>query len=439
MLKQTNQKLPATKNVKKAIMSALLITGIVHTSSSYAVLATGDILTITRGTVGTNGYVNGGSFFGMDMNGNDAIGVSEKTPISFQIATGTNEFVGNIVMGTTFTAKNSHTGTINASETPAFDIWGFFGNTGMDFFTTAPTDNGNGTLNFGGWRVAWNGINSINMGTNAWQPTAGNCTALGCTGWTFTNSVARFQSAGTNGAAYTLDYTAIVPNGDPSGFGNVQYYLHLVGNVTIVGALSAATVGSVSKTLSAGSLGATRVTEANLPTPDTADSAVVHQDGMYYDFVVSGLTGGEQVNVVIPLSTPLPSGAIYRKYNSGWSTFVEDASNTLKSAPGTPDACPAVGNAAYTAGLTAGRYCIQLTILNGGLNDSDNSNLTISDPGGIATGPAVVVNDTRSSSTGGCSISSGQMNTPASRGDWWLLLGFVTWLGTVFVRRQRQA
>lgn len=436
------------KHIHRPLVAALLIAGAAQVNTAHAALAIGDFLSITRATVGGYyGFVTAGSYFGMDMNGDFNIPGGEKTPISYQVATGTNEFVGNIVIGTTFSASSSHSGRINNSEVPSFDIWGFFGNTGMDYFrTTAVADNGNGTLNFGGWTVTWNGIPAIDMSTNAWQP--GNCASLGCTGWTFTNSTARFQCGGsactspTNGAAYVLDYTATVPNGDPSGFGNVHYYLHLVGNITVVGALSAATVGGTSKTLSAGSLGATRVTEASLPVRDTADSSVIHRDGLYYDFVVSGLTGGEQVNVVIPLSTPLPSSAVYRKYNSGtgrWSTFVEDASNTIKSAPGTPDACPAPGNAAYTAGLTAGRYCIQLTILNGGANDSDSSALTISDPGGIATGTPVVVNDVRSGSTGGCSISSGQINNPADRGDWWLLLGFVAWLGAVFTRRQRRA
>lgn len=210
---------------RKSILAALLLTGaVLHHTAHAATLPTGASLSITSGTLGTNGYVNGGSYFGMDMNGNAAISLFEKTPI-----TG----VGSIPIGNIVIATGSHTGAINGSENPAFDIWGFFGNTGMDFISGTPvTDNGDGSLNLSGWRVTWNGIAAINMGTNAWQPT--NCAGLGCSGWTFTNGTARFQWNGVYGGVYTLDYTATVPIGDPSGFGNVPYYLHLTGNVQAV-------------------------------------------------------------------------------------------------------------------------------------------------------------------------------------------------------------
>ncbi len=418
------------KYTSRPILAALVVAGIAHVNTAHAVLATGDILNITSGTIDANlGTVNGGSYFGMDMNGNSNIATTEKTAITSR---------NGIPIGIAHTATGSHTGSNNGSETPAFDIWEFFGNTGMDYFTSAVTDGGSGTLGFSGWRVTWNGIAAINMGAAAFQP--GNCAALGCTGWVFTDGTARFQSAGTNGAAYTLDYSATVPPGDVSGFGGVRYYLHLVGTITTVGAITSS-VGTVT----AGSLGATRVglstlTAASIPQ-DNANSAVVHKDGLYYDFVVTGLTGGEQVNVVIPLSVPLPASAIYRKYNAGtglWATFTEDGSNAVKSAAGTPDACPAPGNVAYTAGLTAGRYCIQLTILNGGANDSGSSVNTIVDPGGIATGPSNVFTDTRSGATGGCSISRNPDNI-LKRGDWWLVLGFIAWLGMLVRRRQARA
>jgi hypothetical protein len=447
----TNKDSSWKKYTSRPILAALVVAGIAHVDTAHAVLATGDILSITSGTVDANsGYVNGGSWFGMDMSSNTQIGAAEKTAI-------TN--VNGIPVGVLIRATGSHTGPINGSESPAFDKWEFFGNTGLHHIrvNTSPaqaviTDNSNGTLVWSGWTVAWNAIAAIPMNANAWQPAGTNCAALGCTGWTFTNSTARFQCGSplssctnaTNGVAYTLDYTATVPNGDPSGFGNVKYYLHLVGTVTKVGALSAA-VGATSKTVSAGSLGAIRVgesqlTSASIPLDDT-NSAIVHRDGMYYDFVVSGLSAGNQVDVVIPLSVPLPTSAIYRKYNSGtglWSTFTQDGSNTIKSAPGTPDACPAAGDAAYTTGLTAGYYCVQLTILNGGANDSDSSATTVTDPGGIATGPIATSVDIRSGATGGCSLSSSRVSL-ADRGDWWLMVGFVAWLGMVLRRRQSRA
>lgn len=224
MKKPIDHNSAVTANTKKSILAALLLTGVAHLNPAQAAtLPNGSSLTITSGTVGTSGYVSGGSYFGMDMNGNSSIGLAEKTAITSR---------GNIPIGSAITATGSHTGSINGSESPAFDIWEFFSNTGMDYLSVAATDNGNGTLGLSGWTVTWNGIAAIPMNARAWQP--GNCAALGCTGWTFTDGTARFQWNGVNGGAYTLDYTATVPNGDPSGFGNVKYYLHLQGNVNAV-------------------------------------------------------------------------------------------------------------------------------------------------------------------------------------------------------------
>src|SRR3989344_5494323 len=140
MLKHTGQRLPATTHTRKAVVAALLITGIAQVNTAHAVLATGDFLSITRGTY-AGGVVTGGSVFVMDQNGDGTVAPTEKTPISFQILTKTNQFVGNIVIGTTFTATGSHTGAITGNETPAFDVWSYFGNTGMNYFrTTAVTD-----------------------------------------------------------------------------------------------------------------------------------------------------------------------------------------------------------------------------------------------------------------------------------------------------------
>ena len=81
------------------------------------------------------------------------------------------------------------------------------------------------SINMSGWKVDWNGIMNIPMGTGAWS-----------TG--FSNGVGNLTcTAGSGcaaGAAYTLKYTATVPAGDASGFGNVKYYLELHGTVAAV-------------------------------------------------------------------------------------------------------------------------------------------------------------------------------------------------------------
>lgn len=106
------------------------------------------------------------------------------------------------------------------TEVPGIDEpWAFFGNTGMHFTNSAVTDlTGAGAtrnLDMSGWRVTWNGIPSINMGGGA------------------TGTLVCETDACADGDTYTLDYSAVVPVGDPSGFGGVSYQLHLEGTISI--------------------------------------------------------------------------------------------------------------------------------------------------------------------------------------------------------------
>lgn len=109
--------------------------------------------------------------------------------------------------------------------------------------------------------------------------------------------------------------------------------------------------------------------------------------GDIVDFEVSGVDVGASVDVVIPLSSPLLEGSVYRKYDLqvGWFNFVEDNENFVSSAEGSAGACPEVASAEYQRGLLEGHFCVQLTIMDGGPNDSDNeANGVVKDPGGIA-------------------------------------------------------
>ncbi|MEL4271160.1 choice-of-anchor U domain-containing protein [Shewanella xiamenensis] len=113
----------------------------------------------------------------------------------------------------------------------------------------------------------------------------------------------------------------------------------------------------------------------------------VPNKGGYFDFIVSNLPEmGQSVNVVLPQREAIPSRAVYRKYveGKGWFNFVEDTNNHLSSAKGEPGYCPAPGSDAFKPGLTEGDWCVQLTIKDGGPNDSDSKvNGTVKDPGGI--------------------------------------------------------
>jgi len=148
--------------------------------------------------------------------------------------------------------------------------------------------------------------------------------------------------------------------------------------------------------------------------PGTATAQdIIPNIGGYFDFEIANLpVAGTSANIVIPQFEPLPAGARYRKYHpvTGWNDFVEDANNSLASAPGIPGICPMPTDAAYTPGLTPGDLCVQLTIEDGGPNDTDGiANHIIEDPGqiGIVEPPPPATGNTKTSedSSGGGVIS----------------------------------
>ena len=143
-----------------------------------------------------------GSYFSMDTNGN-GVENSEKTPIGS---------LNGIVLGTTQGASGSHTGPIDGTESPNIDApWTFFGGTGMHQTTSAITDNGDGTMDFSGWNVTWNGIASIPV--VATSPTTIVCDTATC----------------SDTSSYTID-GAFHVNG--AGFTTVAYTVHLEGGIS---------------------------------------------------------------------------------------------------------------------------------------------------------------------------------------------------------------
>lgn len=81
------------------------------------------------------------------------------------------------------------------------------------------------SINMSNWKVDWNGVLDIPMGGLAWS--TGYTSGVG-------NLTCTAGSGCAVGSAYTLKYTATVPAGDASGFGNVKYYLELHGTVGAV-------------------------------------------------------------------------------------------------------------------------------------------------------------------------------------------------------------
>lgn len=117
------------------------------------------------------------------------------------------------------------------------------------------------------------------------------------------------------------------------------------------------------------------------------DTAAVNIGGIY-DFIAYGLPQtGQSYQLVLPQRLPVPANAVYRKFSdeSGWKDFVSNSKNHVRSAPGERGFCPPPGDAVYTAGLTEGHWCVQVTVEDGGPNDADGiANAAIVDPGGVA-------------------------------------------------------
>ncbi|MBI1195981.1 MAG: hypothetical protein GC138_09050 [Gammaproteobacteria bacterium] len=135
-------------------------------------------------------------------------------------------------------------------------------------------------------------------------------------------------------------------------------------------------------------------------------------DGGLFDFNVDQLpVAGQQVRVVVAQFAAIPADAVYRKLTStGWQDFVVNANNSVASAAGAEGYCPPPGDASYTSGLTQGDWCVQLTIEDGGPNDSDGVvNQQVSDPGGVAVQTAQPLTIVVRSGSGALS-------------PWWLML-----------------
>lgn len=192
------------------IAAALALT--VAASGAQAVAVNdNDVLNIDAGVAqtttipGVGTFVTGysGSWFGMDID-NNGIQAGEKTALSAINSPG-------IIIGATSTAGPYGNGvSLTGSAGPIVDTWSFFSSTGTNFATVGITGSTEAGLDMSGWTVAWNNVASIDMGQGA------NAT---------------FVWDGTDGGAYTLDYSASVPTTSPA-FPGVFYQLHLEGTVT---------------------------------------------------------------------------------------------------------------------------------------------------------------------------------------------------------------
>ena len=157
--------------------------------------------------------VAAGSYFSMDSNGDGSVTGAEKVVIDVLYPLNFDD----ITMAT-----GSHAGSIDGSESPVFDIFEWFGGTGMHYWTSPVVDNGDGTIDMSGWAMAVNGIAHMALGGDP-------ANFAGDTG------LATITCGACNdGDAFALTYTAHIPLGDPSGFGGIAYALTLEGTVSAV-------------------------------------------------------------------------------------------------------------------------------------------------------------------------------------------------------------
>ena len=106
-----------------------------------------------------------------------------------------------------------------------------------------------------------------------------------------------------------------------------------------------------------------------------------------FDFEIGGIELGGSVSVVVPMSSGVPEGAVYRKFSTdeGWKSFEVSERDFIRSASSTDGVCPAPGHSSYVSGLLEGSACVELTLTDGGPNDADEViNGRVVDPGGIA-------------------------------------------------------
>ncbi|WJW75202.1 hypothetical protein QVG61_12010 [Thiohalobacter sp. IOR34] len=234
--------------------------------------------------------VTSGSYFAMDFNGDGKMDLNERTPIAPGPA-------GGIIIGILQPASGSHSGCPDGSEVAGLDApWCFFGNTGMHQTVGYPVmDNGDGTLDFSGWGVTWNGIAHIPLGGDSANFPSDTGRAL----------VSCSSTPCVQGEPFTVDYSAHVPNGDPSGFGGITYWLHLERVVAAPSATISLTVGggAVQECSTAGGSSVAVTAAATVPDGDAVDSIVWSVDG-------SVVASGASVELFLELGTHVVSAEV---------------------------------------------------------------------------------------------------------------------------------
>ncbi len=201
------------KMKKNIFAQAFLAVATLFGQSAYAALVNGSTLNfspIANFSISSQLPADGlGSWFAMEVQPGEFV----ITPLT--------SFNG-LVLGTTQLASSAP--VVANIDNP----WQFFGNIGasqtISDANVLSTSGDTATVDFDGWNITWNAIPSIDMSTGAWNGNAEGIADITCSN----------GSGCGNGATYILDYSATVPQNDPSGYGIVSYALRLEGTISAV-------------------------------------------------------------------------------------------------------------------------------------------------------------------------------------------------------------
>jgi len=334
---------------------------------------------------------------------------------------------GGFIIGYDQPATGSHTGKANGTEQPGFSApWLFFSNTGFDFTRNGGIEgNTDGTLGFRDrYLITWNGIPAINLGGSSKFPEDLGFATIACS-----DKPCQDGSTFVLESPFVLEYAAHVEDlpGESSGFDNVPYQLFLVGTVLFLDGNLQTSNGDITN-------------ETRVAASDTTSDADVDLQcvGSCFDYTIDNVTAAK-VAIVLPLTGGVPNSPVWRILDTDgtWRDFDTSVGDSVKTAPfvaGGPGVqCPAPGNAAYIdlengTDVNVGHQCVELSITDNGLNDLNDALGIIEDPSGLGTAGTPEFQDTRGSDTSGCSIAATPVE-PGGRADWWLLAGFLGWLG----------
>ncbi|KJF93242.1 hypothetical protein UB34_19955, partial [Photobacterium leiognathi] len=121
--------------------------------------------------------------------------------------------------------------------------------------------------------------------------------------------------------------------------------------------------------------------------PTDIDYEIEFNNSTLSNFVVTNVFD-ESVTVVLPLMQPYNRGGVFRKYTEerGWFDFdTSEQGSNLRYAKGELGFCPSPGSNLYQEEPILGANCLEISIKDGGVHDSDGErNGVIDDPGYMA-------------------------------------------------------